>query len=926
MANRYWVGGTGTWSTATTNWSATSGGASGATAPGTADIAIFDSASNVAGGGASYVVTRTATTGVLGLTMAKPSATSATVTLAGTAALSIGTSGISLTSAAEVVWTLSGALTLSGTTAVCATGGAVVASAVTVSTGAVVTLSGDFSTSSTITCTTTGIINPNSFICKCSNILFGTTTTRTLAFGTGAFELTGTTSATYPSTGPGTWTAITGTPRVIMSGATTNTTRTLNASVLATATLFPQFLITAGSGTSSIAGVSGAQIGNLIFSGYTGSATLTNFTIRGNLTLVSGMTATGTASFGGTAGSTQTLTTGGVSLAALTIAITGGGGLALAQDTTVTGTTTLTSGALGLAGYALTTSIFASSNSNTRSIDFVTTGSIKVTGGSGTTLDIGTTTSLTFASIGTIYAQPVGSAATLSIGSGLSTYPNIYIYAGNPISVATLYCNNFVVDPTFGSSVLGGTIFALGNVDTRTANPSSLSISSTPNTAGTYSLQLGTASYSALTFAPTVVGVTAQLSGAPTATGGITFTGAGATTTFDLQSSVLTASSSAITINATNSMTLAMGTGYFVQSNSGIRTVLAVTAGANLTVTGSRRIDLDATGTGTRTVAIAGMTSINAFDVNVSRSAVSGSINFGSSTVRSLNFTSINTPSNNSWNLLSSSTLTVTGSLTLFSSMILTPSDNTAILLMSSPSGSYSVTTNGVQMPQMTFGANGDTATWTLQDSFTNKVVSNRLGITLAGGTLNTNSQTMTIGSLDASSGNVSTLTLGSSAVTVNRAADGATWNCSTSSNLTVNSGTSTITFNGGARHGLFGGNKIWPTIINGGSGELQISNNNTFNDIQGNGQSYAFAGNSTQTVSNFSATSSVNLNLISGTTPATLSKSSGTVSLTNSFVRGSNATGGATWLAYYKNGNTNSGYNSGWMFSDGSDSFFDFF
>lgn len=43
MANRYWVGGTGTWNTtSTTNWSATSGGAAGASAPTSTDLAIFD--------------------------------------------------------------------------------------------------------------------------------------------------------------------------------------------------------------------------------------------------------------------------------------------------------------------------------------------------------------------------------------------------------------------------------------------------------------------------------------------------------------------------------------------------------------------------------------------------------------------------------------------------------------------------------------------------------------------------------------------------------------------------------------------------------------------------------------------------------------------------------------------------------------------
>lgn len=53
MADRYWVGGSGTWDNATTNWSATSGGAGGASAPTYADNVIFDSLSNATG----YTVT-----------------------------------------------------------------------------------------------------------------------------------------------------------------------------------------------------------------------------------------------------------------------------------------------------------------------------------------------------------------------------------------------------------------------------------------------------------------------------------------------------------------------------------------------------------------------------------------------------------------------------------------------------------------------------------------------------------------------------------------------------------------------------------------------------------------------------------------------------------------------------------------------------
>jgi hypothetical protein len=59
-ATRYWVtGGTGAWNS-TTNWSATSGGASGASVPGNADLAIFNAASG------SPVVTFPALPGTLG--------------------------------------------------------------------------------------------------------------------------------------------------------------------------------------------------------------------------------------------------------------------------------------------------------------------------------------------------------------------------------------------------------------------------------------------------------------------------------------------------------------------------------------------------------------------------------------------------------------------------------------------------------------------------------------------------------------------------------------------------------------------------------------------------------------------------------------------------------------------------------------------
>jgi len=69
MATRYWVGGSGTWdSSSTTHWSATSGGAAGASVPLSTDTVIF----NTASGTGSYTVTYTATTAGVNTTINGP--------------------------------------------------------------------------------------------------------------------------------------------------------------------------------------------------------------------------------------------------------------------------------------------------------------------------------------------------------------------------------------------------------------------------------------------------------------------------------------------------------------------------------------------------------------------------------------------------------------------------------------------------------------------------------------------------------------------------------------------------------------------------------------------------------------------------------------------------------------------------------------
>ena len=102
MANRYWRGGTGTWSTTTTNWSATSGGLGGASAPTAADSVIFDQAG-------PYTVTLTGALTCLDITVSVGVVTFATGT---TPTLAV--SG-SMSLLAGTVWTATGTITFNAT-------------------------------------------------------------------------------------------------------------------------------------------------------------------------------------------------------------------------------------------------------------------------------------------------------------------------------------------------------------------------------------------------------------------------------------------------------------------------------------------------------------------------------------------------------------------------------------------------------------------------------------------------------------------------------------------------------------------------------------------------------------------------------------------------------------------------------------------
>lgn len=95
MANRYWVGGTGSWSN-TAFWSDTSGGAGGFSVPATGDDVFFDAASSAG----AYTVTLTATSYSRDLSIGAPA--SGNLTFSGNYSLNV--SGTSFYCAATTVW------------------------------------------------------------------------------------------------------------------------------------------------------------------------------------------------------------------------------------------------------------------------------------------------------------------------------------------------------------------------------------------------------------------------------------------------------------------------------------------------------------------------------------------------------------------------------------------------------------------------------------------------------------------------------------------------------------------------------------------------------------------------------------------------------------------------------------------------------
>jgi hypothetical protein len=270
MPDRYWVGGTANWDNlAGTKWSATSGGAGGASVPTSADAVFFSNLSSgtctiALGNNGAGSIDCTGFTGTL--------AGGATITVAG-----------SITLVAGMTYSHTGTVTVSNTGTI-TSGGKSFSNLTFTGSGATYTL-GSALTVTNATTLSFGTLDLNGFTASTGTFSSANSNTRAIAFGSSNIALTSTTASAviismsvatnFTSSGTGGFTRVQSASSTIRIGTTAGSSS-------ATAVNF-----TITSGFSGFGITVGTSLKNLDLVGYTGAASGDPY-MYGNLTLGSG--------------------------------------------------------------------------------------------------------------------------------------------------------------------------------------------------------------------------------------------------------------------------------------------------------------------------------------------------------------------------------------------------------------------------------------------------------------------------------------------------------------------------------------------------------------------------------------------------------------------------------------------------------------
>ena len=738
MADRYWVGGAGTWdTTSTTNWSTATGGASGASVPTSADSVFFDQAG-------TYSVTMTSVNlFCLDLTVSAGTVSFITGT---TPALTI--SG-SMSLLAGTVWSSTGLVTFNATTTgkTITTNGTIINGSIYIGGNSAGGWTLGSALSTAVTGTTTldgGTLNLGGFDLTTGQFTSSFLATRSIVFGANnivlAYPTAGQTvlsmaiATGFTWTGTGGFTSAMSVTRIFTFGTTSSSGSTTNA---------PNVTLT-GTGTAVATFTTGSWFNKLDFGTTAFAIAATSLNLNALTLSASGTYSNLTATMVGTG----TITPNGKTVGVLNIdnisgttTLAGAFGLTLA-----TAITTLTSGTFDLAGFTYTTGVFSSTStgSTARAVAFGI-GSITLvhTTAGATVVEMSTANGFTCTGTGGFIAS-AAITRTFNIGQLNTTFtspPSLTLTTGT--AVQTLTTGGY-----FNKLDFGTTTFTLA---TTTLHVTSLILSTTGTFTGLGLITQGTGSIN--TNGKTIsnidvqaVGGTTTLAGAvTTSTLTISYVSAG---TLDLAGFTLSVGS--FSISTTNVTSIAFGTGNIVLTDAtALVTALSASNATNFTWTGTGGFLTAADSTKTLTFGTTGGSITKAPNVTLTGSG-----------------TSIVTFTNNSWfnKLDFGTTAFVIGSgVTLNLNSLTLSTGGTFTNLTANMVSTGTITPNGKTLGALTI--NSTSGTTTLAGAL---VISASATTTLTSGTLDLAGFTLTTGIFSSQSSLTRAIAFGSGNIVLN--------------------------------------------------------------------------------------------------------------------------------------------------------------
>ena len=880
MADRYWVGGTGTWdATSTANWSTSSGGAGGASVPTAADNVIFDAGSDAGGiftvtmansprvcnditiSGLDFTMTLAGTS--IGLTVSGSlsfPATNFTRTYTGTTTFNATTTGKTITTNGVA---FGGAVTLDGV------GGAwTLGSAFSCGSSTLTLTNGTFDTSASNYNVTAGAFSSSNSNTRTINL---NGSTLTLSLGTGAWDIGTSTNAT------------------LNSGTSTITLSSSGPGFSGGGLTYYNVSFSGTTATTLIRTITGANTFNNLTFSTIASAGLNNISIGANQTINGTLTVNGSTGNrrmfvrSDAIGTSRTLTC--AAIAAMTdvdfrdITIAGAAGtLSGTRLGDCGGNSNITFGAgstkywsLAAGGNWNATAWATSSGGTPANTNFPLAQDTVIIENTGLNTSATITINASY-NIGTLDASTRTNAMTLASSTATPTFYGNFTYGSG-------------VTPT------GTGIYTFSNRSTKTLDSGGITFTQpvTINAPGG-GIQLLTNN---LTLGSTLTTTLTQ-------------------GTLDLNN--LTLTTGLFSSTNSNTRTIAFGTGNITCTGTG--TVWNTSTSTSLTTTGTQVVNVTSAGSTAITVNPPALAESDAISYNFTGGTYTLSLGYSSSTsIKNLNFTGF------SGSITGLSGLLIYGDLTL--STGITVSTNFT-WTFAATSGTKLITSNGrtLDLPIIFNGVGG---TFRLEDAFT---MGSARTMTLTNGTLNLNGKTCTVGTRFQTATGTKNLTFNGGTLvcpdpnttSFNNAAP-------TNFTTTAGTGTGTISMTAATAKTFVGGGSTYNCKLNqGGAGTLTITGTNTFNDItntNATASQITFPASTTTTVNAFTLSGSAG-NLVSirsstGGTRFTLSKSSGTISVSYLDIQDSNATGGATWQAFTANGNVDSGNNLGWLFVAGN-------